>query len=83
MNCNQGDTTLYDIVVVDRATGKRSKTSHPPIQGRYQAQDEADKLTRNSRNPNLSYHVERGIREKDVDISIPERLTTHKFKRYE
>jgi hypothetical protein len=73
--------TRYDIVAVDRTTGrKKVVTSIEPIRGRYAAQAQAEKLQRTARDPNLSYVAERSSGRKPQALNTPEGLLTHKFR---
>jgi len=82
MYCDDDATnsTLYDIVVCDRLSGKRTVVADKePIRGQYPAQEEIKKLERNNRNPNLYYAAEKSTR-RSKDIDEPEGLLTHKFR---
>jgi len=74
------NSTLYDIVVCDRISGKRTVVAEKePIRGRYPAQEEIKKMERSNRNPNLFYTAEKSTR-RGGDVEEPEGLLTHKFR---
>ncbi len=78
---DEGNNTLYDIVVMDRATGKsRVVAEAGPVSSRRAAEETAIKMERAERNPNLHYKVERSRRKPVTDGNFPmEALLTHKF----
>ena len=78
----QGDITLYDIVVTDRVTGRRNILAEkPPVAGRYKASEEVRRLELSKRDPNASYSIERHHPKREEEIT-PESLLTHKFRAY-
>jgi len=63
-----GDSTRYDLVKVDRTTGKVTTVPRSaPILGRWLADEERKRLEQSNRDPNVAYEVrkagtERGFR---------------------
>ena len=85
MKDDTGSITYYDLVELDRATGRRRVVPREqPVRGRYQAQTELERVQRSNRNPNLQYSLERRTR-RDPDrtqILEAQNLLTHKFGRH-
>jgi hypothetical protein len=82
MKNQQGDVTLYDIVVTDRASGRRKVLAEkPPVAGQSKASEEVRRLEMTKRDPNLSYSIERHRPKRDEEIT-PQSLLTHKFRAY-
>ncbi len=82
---DQGDITLYDLVVTDRASGRaRTVNEGAPIEGRYRAEEQARAMERSNRNPVLQYSVQpsKTRRNSEQPEIVPESLLTHKFRAY-
>ena len=73
---------LYEVVAVDRATGRKQAASQTaPIEGKNKAEEQVRFAERNNRNPNLHYRIEPWTRvEENEEELTPNSLITHNFK---
>ena len=77
-----GDSTRYDLVRVDRTTGKATTVPRTaPILGRWLADEERRRLEQSNRDPNIVIEVRKAGMTQDFRAAAFSDVT-HKFKNF-